>query len=411
MASIQEPPVSSSDTPSNRIPEPRPDPASSLPDKEMTSKREIPEPKHRRHESNGESDHDRASNAPLTHRNDREPLSFFQVMPILIVILSIGALLLAIGIYWQQHNPDAWWVLFLREAGAVLMVVAILHAIYEIVIHRVLRSDINRLGASVKELQRTFHIAEGALDSGLAAVYASRDEVNKAIGDEMKNMPDKATLKLLGISMGALLCPHGALHGAFRELLTRKDITIEALILNIESGAAVERAKLEEPREFALMPPNANPRVFFDTTRCHNELKTATDFVQDIAERCIYREEKSKIDELPPETAKKLKDAPNEPEVKASFSYRVYNHAPLCYLVIFGECLFLENYHNAGRGGESPVLKVARWNRESSEPTTLFKIYERHFKVMYDNASDLAEKKRKERIGRAARDGAVTPVA
>jgi hypothetical protein len=85
---------------------------------------------------------------------------------------------------------------------------------------------------------------------------------------------------------------------------------------------------------------------------------------------------------LPKQIADKLKNTPNEPEVNPTFSYRVYDAAPLCYLLIFNDCPFFENYRNAGRGGEPPVLKVARWNGQSSEPTRLFKNYENHSNVM-----------------------------
>jgi hypothetical protein len=111
-------------------------------------------------------------------------------------------------------------------------------------------------------------------------------------------------------------------------------------------------------------------------------LKTATDFAQDLADRCYERDEvlagKGTITE----------DAPNEPKVLAEFSYGVYSTTPLCYLVVFEDCMFLESYHNAGRGGESPVLKIARNSGDSPETTSLFRIYESHFKVMNALSTD-----------------------
>jgi hypothetical protein len=174
--------------------------------------------------------------------------------------------------------------------------------------------------------------------------------------EEMERMRTGSTLRLVGISLGAFLCPHGALHGQFRKLLTRSDVTIEALILDTESQTAVDRARLEEPRAFSNSK-RGDDRVAYATTRCHNELKTATDFAQDLADRCYYRDldrNESTIDE----------DAPNEPEVKARFWYGVYSTPPLCYLVIFEDYMFLESYHYAGRGGEAPVLKIGRHSGE-----------------------------------------------
>jgi hypothetical protein len=69
------------------------------------------------------------------------------------------------------------------------MIIAVLHSIYEIVVHKAVHDNIAKLGVSAEDLQRTFDIAEGAIESGLAAVYATRDEVNRAIRLQIKNMP------------------------------------------------------------------------------------------------------------------------------------------------------------------------------------------------------------------------------
>ena len=205
---------------------------------------------------------------------------------------------------------------------------------------------------------------------------------HKAILEEMEDMESGSTLRLLGISLGAFLCPHGALHGAFRKLLERKDITIEVLILDTNSDSAINRAQFEEPRFFF----NAKDvHEAYQHTRCHNELKTATDFAQDLADRCYYRDQKPS-GQLP-------FDAPIEPKINAKFEYLVYDSSPLCYLVIFDESMFLESYHNAGRGGESPVLKISKQSGETTEITSLFKIYEYHYEVMKGKSS-----KRKENV-------------
>jgi hypothetical protein len=310
---------------------------------------------------------------------DRRLFSVWLVSPIFIV----GILFLALGMFLRARFGDEWFVLLTREAGAVLMVVAVIHAFYEIVIHRVLHGDIVRLGIAVEDLQRTVSIVGGAVESGLAAVYSSRDDVNKALKDEMDRMSAGSTLRMLGISLGAFLCPHGALHGAFRELLERDDISVEALILDTESSAAIDRARREEPRAFARLNEGQH-RTAYSSTRCHNELKTATDFAQYLSDLCYYR------DLTKSGNAPDTDDAPNEPPVKAGFAYRVYSDAPLCYLVIFEDYMFLESYHNAGRGGEAPVLKIGRLSGESRETTSLFRIYENHFKVMRSLSRDRA---------------------
>jgi hypothetical protein len=295
---------------------------------------------------------------------------------LVVPVLLVGLALLALGIWLRLRIGDHWYVLLLKEAGAVLMVVAVIHTIYELVIHKVLRGDIEQLGVSVETLQRTVAIVGGAVEAGLSAVYSSREDVNRAMINEIDRMRPGSTLRLLGISLGAFLCPHGALHGVFRKLLTRDDIKVEALILDTESLTAVERARLEEPRSFFHTATQEEERNAYVTTRCHNELKTATDFAEDISVRCYYRDQGNG------DPKAQIEDAPNEPSVNAKFWYGIYQAPPLCYLVIFEDCMFLESYHYAGRGGESPVLEIKRHSGKSRETTSLFRIYENHFRVM-----------------------------
>jgi hypothetical protein len=299
---------------------------------------------------------------------------------IVIPIFVFGVILLSIGIICEEYDLgiDKNVSLIIKEIGVVLMVVAVIHSVYELRIHKYLHGDIIKLRFNVEELQKTVSIVGGAIESGLSAVYSSREEVNNAIEEEIRKMKPGSTLKLLGISLGAFLCPHGALHGAFRMLLAKKDIEVIALLLNADSDSALERAKMEEPRFFINKTGTDEIKNAYQKTRCHNELKTATDFAQDIADHCWYRDKnKGQI----------LEDAPNEPPIFANFFYKVYNVSPLCYLVIFENCMFLENYHNAGRGGESPVLKIGKQSGESMETTSLFRIYENHFNVMKNSSN------------------------
>lgn len=302
---------------------------------------------------------------------------------IVCALFVLGVMLIVTSqILRESYNINVLYTDIIRELGVVIMVIAVIHSLYEFVIHQVLHKDIAKLGHNVEKLQRTVSIIGGAIESGLAAVYGSRDEVNKAILEEMEDMESGSTLRLLGISLGAFLCPHGALHGAFRKLLERKDITIEVLILDTNSDSAINRAQFEEPRFFF----NAKDvHEAYQHTRCHNELKTATDFAQDLADRCYYRDQKP--------SGQVPFDAPIEPKINAKFEYLVYDSSPLCYLVIFDESMFLESYHNAGRGGESPVLKISKQSGETTEITSLFKIYEYHYEVMKGKSS-----KRKENV-------------
>jgi hypothetical protein len=304
----------------------------------------------------------------------RHQITYRVVIPIFIA----GVILLSLGIFCEEYNwgIDKLISFIIKEIGVVLMVVAVIHSIYELRIHKYLHGDIMKLGYNVEKLQRTVSIVGGAIESGLSAVYSSRDEVNKAIEEEIENMKPGSKLRLLGISLGAFLCPHGALHGVFRKLLAKKDLNIVALILDANSEAALERAKLEEPRFFINKQSKDEILEAYGKTRCHNELKTATDFAQDVSDHCWFRDKNMDV----------IKDAPNEPPILGNFQYKVYSVSPLCYLVIFENCMFLENYHNAGRGGESPVLKIGKHSGERMEMTSLFRIYENHFNVMENHS-------------------------
>ncbi len=312
----------------------------------------------------------------LDNRNfNRNSITYIIVIP----IFMVGVILLSLGIICEEYDwgIDRIVSLIIKEIGVVLMVVAVIHSVYELRIHKYLHGDIMKLGFNVEKLQKTVSIVGGAIESGLSAVYSSREEVNKAIEEEIENMKPKSTLKLLGISLGAFLCPHGALHGSFRQLLAKREIEVIALLLNADSDAALERAKLEEPRFFMNKKTEIEINEAYQKTRCHNELKTATDFAQDIADHCWFRDNNKGQSPV---------DAPNEPPINANFSYKVYDVSPLCYLVIFENCMFLENYHNAGRGGEASVLKIGKQSGESMEMTSLFRIYENHFNVMKNHS-------------------------
>jgi hypothetical protein len=160
--------------------------------------------------------------------------------------------------------------------------------------------------------------------------------------------------------------------------LTREDVEVQALILDDGCQAAIERARLEEPHWF--VKTGDHDKDHYQRTRCHNELKTATDYASDLSKRSYFYPKNKK--DNPQQSPESSPYAPAEPPVRANFSYKTFKVAPLCYLVIFEDYMFLESYHNAGRGGESPVLKIARQSGEGASTTSLYKIYEDHYKVM-----------------------------
>jgi hypothetical protein len=109
-------------------------------------------------------------------------------------------------------------------------------------------------------------------------------------------------------------------------------------------------------------------------TRCHNELKTATDFALEL--------KTSPCDE-PVSGAHNDIYISTVQVVRAAFDFKQYDCAPVVFILIIKDTMFVENYHLAGRGGESPMMQISRYQRGTKKPSQLFKTYEKHFEKMW----------------------------
>ncbi len=127
-------------------------------------------------------------------------------------------------------------------------------------------------------------------------------------------------VKLVGISLGDFLCPHGFLHGTVRDMLAdpKSCIKFRVLLVDHNSAVATSAPCEEEPDHFLAGGGG------FEKTKCHDELKTATHVAEGY--KTTY---------------------------PSRFQHRTYAIAPLCFVVIVGETMFMESYHYAGRGGEA----------------------------------------------------------
>jgi hypothetical protein len=281
------------------------------------------------------------------------------------------------------------FVELLKDLGGVLLAIGLISIGYEITVNRKLFDNISRLKHTIKDLQDTVSIASGAIDSGLTAVYTTREESKNAIREVLEELiadenNKEIEIKLLGISLGDYLCPHGGLHSIFRELIQLTKLKLSLLILEDKSQSALARASREEPHKF---PQNIesqrlyeNPEVLkaYESTRCHDELKTATDFIKDLLTR--KEAQKESIDYVfAPSDSKKI---------LADLYCATYDYSPMAFILILDEIMFVENYHLAGRGGEAPMLRISK-HRESKrdKSTKLFNIYEQHYMVIKDNMS------------------------
>jgi hypothetical protein len=144
----------------------------------------------------------------------------------------------------------------------------------------------------------------------------------------------------------------------------RGGVSIKALLLDVNSPAAATRARTEEGTPTSPEITSEGWAEWFQRTKCHDELKTATD----VASRYIglYAGE-----------------AAPDGSTTGKFECRVYQLTPLCFLATVEGTMFLESYHYAGRGGEAPIMKISEAARGSGRSSRLFDIYAEHFNRLW----------------------------
>jgi hypothetical protein len=295
---------------------------------------------------------------------------------------AIGAAMVGLYYVGDPSQLGRWREASLR-VGEVILTTAIVTALYEGFTNarylgvikalfqdalKPLKEEVPRLEDGIEKLQRTVEIARGAVESGITAVYSNRLEALTQIRDALQQAaagdhphwsvaPGKldgnqtTVVDLVGISLGDFLCPHGFLYGIIRDIVADpvSRVRLRVLIVDHSSEVALERAKREEPQHFK---PGGGG---YEKTKCHDELKTATHVAEGYLARFSER-----------------------------FEYKTYAVAPLCFVVVIGETMFMESYHYAGRGGEAPMLKIALHpSRGSSSLSRLFQIYVRHFDALW----------------------------
>jgi hypothetical protein len=202
-----------------------------------------------------------------------------------IVAGAAGLVLIAFG--KLLHGSSAFLSEVFVEGGKVVVVTSVIGLIFEFLMHerfveRVKQqvapvgNQVSRLDKSIDQLQRTVAITSGAIESGLSAVYSDRDEALTQVGRSLSRARRDQELRIIGISLGDFLCPHGRLYGRVVDAL-EAGVNIKALLLDVTSEAAMTRAQREESGDAA--PPYASPEwiTWYHSTRCYDELKTASD--------------------------------------------------------------------------------------------------------------------------------------
>lgn len=332
---------------------------------------------------------------------------------------------------------------FISHLGSVLITASIVDAVFSIKHDKELNNRMNdfenRLEENINELQSSVGITKGALEIGMTAVYATRKKAIKAIREKMEDIGKKCSesnqrflIKILGISLGDYLCPHGPLYQEFKELIAMKNVNIEILLLRDGSYSAIQRARIEESYVFEFYKNelkkrkdvslncekykmvshsepydckfcdvasdiniNAGDCYSYLQTKCHNELRTATLFLYNLCNN----EKKMKEDVIRNRQAasgyNKLSNIEQEKWLEQHKAHidsdfiaekhkwldrwkriKSYDYAPLLLMIEFDDVMFVENYHLASRGGESPVIKIKK-------DTDLFRIYDNHFYKLF----------------------------
>lgn len=292
----------------------------------------------------------------------------------------LGGTLIALALGLRIDAQNQWVAHAFTRIGEIVLTTGIVTGLYEGfanarylgVIRELfadelqpLREEVPKLEDGIEKLQKTVEIARGAIESGITAVYSNRREALEQIDAHIKAARTDQVVRLVGISLGDFLCPHGILYGTVREILKdpKKSVRFEALLIDHASDVAHQRARREEPDHFA------DGGAGYGKTKCNNELKTATDVAEDYAKKYPGR-----------------------------FEYQTYDVAPLCFVVEVGDTMFVEPYHYAGRGGEAPMMRISAQASTSgpiiaqtstSGPTSrLFSIYQQHFKALWTEPVD-----------------------
>jgi len=297
--------------------------------------------------------------------------------------IGLGLLFVAKGFL----DKAAVWADVFTEAGKVVLVTSVVGLIFEYLMHErfvqlvegrvgVLQRHVAALDRSIDRLQKTVAITSGAIESGLGAVYSERQKAIDEIGGLLSRAESGEEMRLLGISLGDFLCPHGRLYGTTLQALAR-GVQIKALMVDLNAEAAKTRAQREENTESSPAFGSPEWTGWYHETRCYDELKTATDAAADYARRYP------------------AKAGGNDAATPGFFDYGLYSLSPLCFLAIHKNTMFLESYHYAGRGGEAPILKITGMP-PPSDHCKLFEIYLKHFDVLWRIAKDDAAKGQKD---------------
>lgn len=255
-----------------------------------------------------------------------------------------------------------------------------------------LHRDVRSLTGDVSEIDTAMHVSKGVVGSGLAHIYATRedcrekiqevlDEALKSIREGKRQSKKKKKIKvsLLGISLGAFLTRPAPLCKTFQKVLGSEAFNIKLAILHDGCKAACCRARVEEDSKYNSWDPKRK--------RCWG--------CKEDQEPClpIYRKV-TRHEELEKSMRYLQSLVPGQPIVPSEWhppcvmtrnlEARTYKILPMVFMFRMGNDMFVEQYYLGSRGEQPPVLHIQQHkNEEDTKKSQLFRIFMEHFDSVF----------------------------
>jgi hypothetical protein len=239
-----------------------------------------------------------------------------------------------------------------------------------------LKTTLNEVNASLKNLQTANQILTGAFDRGVDRIYARRED---GLIDIMKDMSEAKMIWMLGISLHDFFASSGGHFGETGNLIGEIEHSdhksMRVLLINPFSEQATIRAEREADQEFSEQKPYEKSSLFSDV---QHSIQYLSDRIREDAALGIIRGEladgslnEAVVEDRLQELLKMSEDEFSRlagPEYSANegahchIQARVYNAAPTCFLVITDSHTYIEQYHyglqkSGVAGGNFPLMR------------------------------------------------------
>jgi len=294
------------------------------------------------------------------------------IWPLMFAFVGVGVILLLVNALGTPAVPAGPWRVLLdvlRELGMGLVVAGAVGLVFESLANTQLigralghiarsLSDAEHKQASLldaletrvsrvgDEIVMTSGMLRNATKVGIEAVYDGREQewhtdAARAISEA------KGPVRIAGISL-ADVCGYWGGRSLLHEAIEKRmgtpdpDDTVQILFSDPYGEGLRLRAKYE------------HPGIAYEETRAHKQTVAKIRETLEIANHAI---ESGKV------------------EVK------LYGDAPVCFLIITEDHLFVEHYHYAGRGGQNFMLCI-------KGKTGLFRLYEDHFEALWRRGTE-----------------------